>query len=354
MRVQRQQLERQHISALLQRTHDADVTLSYSALVDATAMFGERKMRSRARLMRAPRKLSISYLSGDKKGLQSGYNEYWFWRKASGGAPMEAYAAVEYRPDEMTARRFALMQKNYHGKLLGVEIIDGRQAEGVELQPRHRLEGASGPFKRLWIDRDKGLTLRMDSFNYKSQPVMKTVLSQVKIVSRLPDTHFVPPDDMHAAARKEQWMAEEMGAHFDKVAQKTGIEPPKPGYVPAGFELDSYGVHNCDQPGQPYLAALTRYSDGINVLTIFAMKPTKDSPAGVSPSSGAARSRKLAAEETDKGDWASQACNFGPGTMLMRDTKSGRLMAVADLPPDILSRVLDSTDVRLVRVKPSS
>ncbi len=150
-------------------------------------------------------------------------------------------------------------------------------------------------------------------------------------------------------------MAEEMGAHFDKVAQKTGIEPPKPGYIPDGFELDSYGVHNCDDPGQPYLAALTRYSDGINVLTIFAMKPLdKVSPTSASSADGANRSRTPASKEAAtskeaaKGGTESQACNFGPGTMLMRDTKIGRLLAVADLPPGILRRVLDSTDVRLV------
>lgn len=367
-RAQQQQLERErHVSVLLKRTHDADVTLSYSALVAATAMYGGHTMKSTARLVRAPRKLAITYLSGDKKGMQSGYNERWFWRRERANAPMEAYASVEYRPDEMTSRRFKLMKKNYRGRLLGAEPVDGRPAEVVELQPRHRIEGASGPFKRLWIDRQSGLTLRVDSFNCKSQPVMNTVLSQVRIVPHLPDEHFVPPDDMFAIARKETWMAEELGAHFQKVAQKTGIQPPQPSYKPPGFEFDSYGVHNCDQPGQPDLAALTRYSDGINVLTIFALKPVAGTSAASATKADATRAdatkpdaakrqvgqatSKLANVEVMKGSWQSQACDFGPGTMMVRDTTSGRLLAVADLPPEILSRVLESTHVRLAAAR---
>src|SRR4028119_1769075 len=66
---------------LLRRTYETDNKLRYSAVSTTTAMYGSHKMESEARLMRAPRKLTITYLNGDRKGLQTGYNEHWFWRR---------------------------------------------------------------------------------------------------------------------------------------------------------------------------------------------------------------------------------------------------------------------------------
>src|SRR4028118_2306295 len=47
---------------LLRRTYETDNTLRYSAISTTTAMYGAHKMESKARLMRAPRRLTIAYL----------------------------------------------------------------------------------------------------------------------------------------------------------------------------------------------------------------------------------------------------------------------------------------------------
>jgi negative regulator of sigma E activity len=332
--IERRNVEQeQRVAALLRSTLQADNALTYSAISTVTARYGEHTMKARARLVRAPRKLSIVYLDGDRKGLHSGYNEKWFWRQ-DGSSPLEAYAAVEYRPDEMASRRFALMMKNYHGRLMGSDNVDGRRADMVELRPLRPVDGARGPRRRLWIDRDSGITLRSDTFNYQAQPVMTSVLSQVDLK---PDTDnaFVPPKRMMSAAALKPWMAQEMGEQIQKVAQKTGIYPPQPDYRPPGFEFDSAGMHHCSDTGVPVVAALARYSDGINVLTIFAMKPDAKRPAE---------------DKNSKTGWKRESCEFGPGTMAMRELPQGRLVAVSDLPQQTLNRVLDSTRIRMVTV----
>lgn len=325
----------QQVHSLLKSTVKADNTLTYSAISTVTAMYGAHTMKARAHLVRAPRKLSITYLDGDSKGLQSGYNENWFWRQADSESPLRAYAEVEYPPHRMAEERFKLTTKNYHGRILGTDMINGRPAQIVELQPRYPVKGARGPMKRLWIDQDNGLTLRVDSFNYQAQPVMTSELSQVDLKPNVKNV-FVPPARMRTAARVTPWMAMEMGAHIQKVVQATGIYPPEPSYRPRGFEFDSVGVHHCTDMGSKIVAALTRYSDGINVLTVFAMRPDVKLPEtdGKATSGGKTQSLKR------------QSCDFGMGTMVMRNLPGGRLVAVADLPPQTMDRVLDSTKIR--------
>jgi negative regulator of sigma E activity len=314
------------VSALLRRAHKADTQLSYSAISTIQGTYGPRPMNATASLVRAPRKLSITYLSGDARGMQSGFNERWFWRQ-DGTSPMEAYASVEFRPDEMASKRFKLMLKNYRGQLLREDQVDGRASDVVELRPIQMAEGASGPFKRLWIDRATGLTLRIDAFNHKSQPVMRSVLSKVDFTPQIQKTTFVPPEKMFALASVKPWRAEELGDHHDQVARQAHVLPPQPEFLPPGFVFDNVGVHRCDVPGAPSLAALARYTDGLNVLTVFAIKRKTKAPQ---PQSRAAQG---------------QTCDFGPGAMAMRETPQGTLVAVADLPPAVLRRVLESTKI---------
>ena len=40
-----------------------------------------------------------------------------------------------------------------------------------------------------------------------------------------------------------------------------------------------------------------------------------------------------------------QVCDFGPGTLVSRQMKAGFVIAVADLPPQTLRRVADSTEI---------
>lgn len=320
-------LSSSQVSALLQRSREADAQLTYSALSTVQGMYGAHSINATARLVRAPRKLSITYLSGAARGMQSGFNERWFWRQDN-SEPMEAYASVAYRPDEMASKRFKLMMRNYRGQLLRPEKVDGRPADVVELRPIKTVEGASGPFKRLWIDRETALTLRVDAFNYQGRQVMRSVLSQVDLTPQIEKTAFVPPAKMFQMASVKPWRAEELGDQRDRVAGQAHVLPPQPSFLPPGFAFDSVGLHRCDVPGSPSLAALSRYTDGMNVLTIFAMKRDAKAPAAKS--------------NTAPG----QTCDFGQGTMVMRETPQGNLMAIADLPPAILRRVLDSTSVQ--------
>lgn len=95
---------------MLFRAFHTDNYLTYSAISTTTAHMGQQEMKSVARIIHAPQKLSITYQSGALAGVSMGYNQHWTWRKAV-SQPMTPYAEMERPTEEMAAQRFALMLK---------------------------------------------------------------------------------------------------------------------------------------------------------------------------------------------------------------------------------------------------
>ena len=318
------------VMGLLRRSYQADNNLSYSADVQTIAMYGSQKMETKAHLVRAPRRLTVFYVSGDRRGLEGGYNERWFWRRESKTAPMKAYASVAYRPEEMAAQRFEQLILNYDGAAGREESVAGRLCDVVEVRRKQALPDTQGPSKRLWLDRETAITVRTDSFNYQGKLVQRSTLTNLQLQPKVSPGTFVPPQAMFAMAQKSSWNTEQLGNDHAKVANMTGLYPPKPSWLPAGFTFDSVGMQHASlEKGVP-LAALSRYGDGLNIITIFAFK---------------APTRQTAAKTSSESD--NSSCTFGAGAMAMRQMPNGvTLLAIADLPTPMLKRVLDNTRLR--------
>jgi hypothetical protein len=327
---------------MLFRAFHTDNYLTYSALSTTTAHMGQQEMKSIARIVHAPQKLSIQYESGAFAGMSGGYNQHWTWRQAAASQPMIPYAELERPTEEMAAQRFALMLENYKARWEGNQTQNGREVEIVRLTPLYPVEGASGPARRLWIDAKTGLTLRQQSFNFMMMKVMESVLSDVNYEPQINDRTFVTPQMLSAAAQNKPWMAHETLNDRARVAKLAALYPPEVKNLPPGFEFDGVGVHRCQtcDEGTCY-AALSRYTDGLNTLTVFALRldcPITQGTAGKQSLDTNSPAAKTSA--------TTQSCEFGTGTLAMRDVPEGHLIAVADLPAKALQSVLDSTTVR--------
>lgn len=312
--------------ALLNRSTRADNQLSYSALSQTVASVGGKSVTSHAKITRAPRHLCIETLSGADKGARNGYSQRWFWRQDV-GKKMQPYAEVELPADAMAVKRLPLVGKNYRVSLGATRKIDGRAAQAIELRPKHLIDGAKGPARRLWIDQKSGLTLGIESFNCELKPTSRSLLSQLQIAPPIAPATFERPQAIFASLQTQNWQGEELGDDFEAAMSKTNVVPPKPTYLPPGFELDGYGVHRCLTTGTLQPAAFSRYCDGLNTLTVFAFKPANADIA-----------------KNMRG-----GCNFGPGAMSSREDNGGRLVAMGDLPAKTLQRVLESAQFESAR-----
>jgi hypothetical protein len=335
----------QQTAALLFRAFQADNYLTYNALSRTEVMFGNRSIVADARVTHTPQSLAISYISGPHEGLHCGFNQPWFWRQEN-AAPMQAYAEVQHSPSEMATKRFALMLQNYMAERRGSATIDKRPVQIVDLRPFRPVPGASGPAKRLWIDEQTGLTLRLETFNYEMKPVMRTTLIGVDEHPKIDGAAMTSPAQIRQAAQQRPCVAQEEGNDRREAARRTGLWPPEPKYLPVGFQFDGVGMHHCQFSGSAYCAALSRYTDGLNTLTVFVVKhPAKDGAAAPGPAGAKPEKDSQSGPKT---------CDFGPGTVALRSIGFGQLVAVADLPASELQHVLDSIAPEKLRVAPGT
>lgn len=315
----------QRAVALLYQALLADTRLTYAAKTETWANYGGKTMRSEARVVRAPQKLAIEYLSGDKQGLHTGFSERWFWRQENNGEPARPIASMMRDTSELATRRFATLLENYGAQWENTSEVDGRPVEVVELWPFNPVDGALGPGKKLWIDSATNLVLRVETYNHQRQSVMGSELREVNYNPQLAPDTFKEPQTILAGAEKEPWIAQDMGQDAEAVARSTGMMPPRleEADLPPGFRLEGVGMHHCNKEKEGY-AALSRYTDGLNTLTLFAMK----NGAGKKPT-------------------GEQSCEFGPGAVVMRDTAQGCVIAVGDLPPATLRRMVEKARIEV-------
>ena len=339
---------------LLQRSLRADAETPVVARVETVVFTGNQQIQSEAELWRAPGRLAINYLSGPMRGQESGFSQRWFWRQNDAGQ-LQPYAEVAQTPAAMARSRFELMRRNYVARLQAPQELHGRTVEVVELRPLHPAQGARGPARRIFIDTQTGLTLRTEAFNYRLQPVSHSTFSRFELRPTIKPATFEPPAAIAAAAAASFWRGEELGRDERAVARKVGLMPPHSDRVPRGFQVDGVGIHRCARsvPGFQ-VAVFTRYTDGVNVLTLFAVKtlPARPHPTSLGANKTGVGAPPVAlpvdAPATGAELGGNLNCDFGPSTVISRAQGGGTLVAMGDLPSAVLQRTLDAARFREV------
>jgi hypothetical protein len=95
------------------------------------------------------------------------------------------------------------------------------------------------------------------------------------------------------------------------------------------------GLHRCSSQSDSCYAAFSRYSDGLNKLTLFALTP-----------SCAQRAQLNNDPSGQMQNTEEQTYVFGSGAMSSRRSKTGSVFIVADIPPAELTRILNSIEIR--------
>ena len=320
--------------ALLGRALQANTQVPFSAHVDTVVFVGARGLQSEAQLTSAPNRFSVIYLSGPTKGRKSGFSDQLFWRQNAVGQ-LIPYAEAATRFDQIAQRRFELMRANYEAHLQGTDEIAGRPVEIIEVRPARPMRGLKGPARRIFVDDATGLTLRIETFNSRLQPVSHSTFSQLDLRVEANGADFLSKTQVASVANQSHWEGEELGDDARAVEQQIGLAPPQSDALPKGWKRDGFGIHRCQADDKTLrIAAFTRYTDGLNVMTLFALKnPTRTSFSNAFSSES-----------------ASYKCSFGPAVLVSRPDGAGTLLAIGDLPPKILSRVLKNARFREVAI----
>ncbi len=82
----------------------------------------------------------------------------------------------------------SLVQRNYHIISTGKEMVSGRSAVVVEINPK---EKGTRPFYKAWIDHETGLPLKTETYTIKGALSFLSTLSDVVINPSFPQDYFV-------------------------------------------------------------------------------------------------------------------------------------------------------------------
>lgn len=148
--------------------------------------------------------------------------------------------------------------RNHTVTTQGQAVIAGRPATIGEIRSR-----ASGRLvRRIWMDREKGVVLRAEHYNWAGKLVFSTEFQQI---------------DYNARLNEDDFEVEDQAVSGPKV---TPIPVPeeelrKPGYMAAGFQLVGRPSGVRTMRG---VAVHLRYSDGLNAISVFVRKlqPNED------------------------------------------------------------------------------
>jgi outer membrane lipoprotein-sorting protein len=340
---------------LVWRSEAASEQVSVEGEVRTMVQLGRRAERATAEVRAARGKMRFDYEADGRR-----------WSLIDDGhdliqlRPKQEEAVILARPTLVTDRELA--ERNYTARITGEVTVAGRRTRVVEITPR---DGGT-PAWRLWVDRETGLALKRERYNYTGDLTMATEYLSLRFGAPAPAELFTIPPGW---TRKERDGA---GARLsvEALSKRVGFEVAQPGYLPPGYVLvGGYLGHGRD--GGPGMAEL-RYTDGLRLMSVFERpggaedesaapevgggRGPRQGRGGMSPAVGGGRGRHRGGrgEGGGMGGGRRERRGFGAarggmtitdrgGAKALRYSRDDRVVVVVgDLPEEELIRVAKS------------
>ncbi len=128
-----------------------------------------------------------------------------------------------------------ILRRLYQGELkatlTGEDTVAGRKAFIVSVAPS---EGAKGPTRRIWIDRATGIRLKNEEIGPEGRVFVSTYFLTINFKPNFGANDFTAPDNAVPAPSRRM----DRRSYKDLAeANRAGVSPPIPAYLPPGFSL---------------------------------------------------------------------------------------------------------------------
>ncbi len=299
---------------LLQAAMQAPMNEDFTAQATTFANYGSRILHSEATFYNAKGgKYRIEYKLGSLAGVIAGRTKpgmNWRYdprRRSLYTDPMDPVASQPNEADDL-----AMVLANCRASIKARAIVAGRPSTEVYLDPK-----GGGGSRTFWIDDVTGVILRSEEKNAENDLVSATVFHSITYNKTASPEQFLP---MPPSQTPVKWVAESDFAQQMKdpatVSREIGMPLVEPTYLPSGYRREGYYVYDC--PGCHSKAALTRYVDGINSLTLI-------------------QTSKACEQHMDK-----RPLDFGMGKAVSLQRGESNFWALGELPRRELERVVNS------------
>jgi outer membrane lipoprotein-sorting protein len=182
------------------------------------------------------------------------------------------------------------------------------------------------PSIRAWIDREYGVPLRMERYDYRGELRLQTEYRDIRFGVELPDGVFELPDQAELRSTSLGRVYEGPEALY----RRAGLPTPLLQRPPEGFRLDR--IVHVQRRDTQYVQSF--YSDGMATLSVFAGRPESAEP----PLGGGERVRSVRSGVDGRDSWARAWIGEIRVTLISDDLSEAEL--VRAIPSVILARRL--------------
>jgi len=160
-------------------------------------------------------------------------------------------------------------EQNLQVQLVGKDKIAGRDAYVVAIKPHFR---EHGPTHKFWVDAGKWIKLKSEEIAPSGTVLSTSYFTKIDFVSSIPDEKFriEPPPGVRIEREEEH----SRHISIEEARRAAGFRILEPSYLPPGLKRAGAGVI----PFRDGKIVVLRYTDGVNMLSLFQTTGDKLSP----------------------------------------------------------------------------
>jgi hypothetical protein len=179
-------------------------------------------------------------------------------------------------------RMFAnLMNGTVNAWINGRELIADRQAAIVVLTVPNGAEGAGRILRKLWIDEQTGILLKIQKLNAEGHPISTTTMETITVNPTIPiNPNVFKPLVQFPGATITPLFPEPQYRTMQDAQGHLPFTPLEAQSIPASFRLDGVWGFGEDRT-HPFLnSVLLRYTDGVASFSLYErlVLPAKQTP----------------------------------------------------------------------------
>jgi outer membrane lipoprotein-sorting protein len=303
---------------LLQKARQAPLHQDYTAVATTFASYGNRILNTDAVVYNARGGRSrIEYRLGSMAGVIAGRSApdmHWHYDPLNRSfvTDVEQSARPSDADDPNADPDLQRLLENCRARVVRHTRIAGRPATEVCIEPK-----TAGGKRRLWVDNETGVILRIEERNAEDSLTAATVYRSITYGKTAPPDRFLP---IPPGGEPVSWLPDAAFADRapspQEVRTAIGGELKKPRYLPGGYAEEGVYLYRC--PGCDRMAAVTRYVDGLNSVTV------------------------IQAPRSCEHHMADHPLDFGFGTAVFARKGDHSFSVMGELPTAELKRISDS------------
>lgn len=182
--------------------------------------------------------------------------------------------------EDFPYKNIQFLLKNYNIRILNGGNVADRNTYLLELESKI----SPRPSRKLWIDKEKGVILKMEKYDSQKRLRGFFVYSEINYDPKIDDSVFRggPPKIMgvfkqrDGRGREEIWNNEQGALDTERVIKKSEMNLSLPERLPAGFVIESVTVLKFGERKTVHL----KYTDGLAIISAFQSLYSSDKPPG--------------------------------------------------------------------------